>query len=435
MLYSRLTAVLLCGAVLLSLAACSDPAGVGADVGQEPLSGGTPVEDSVFASPTSDTTVVSRTGLDGQRRTWRFLAGRVVDDWAGTVTADGYVDVGTTDGSNPFDDNTSSSSLDATLRLVPTYRHGDTTATLDVELYALQSSVDMGRATADESFPTGSRIQSYSIPPADVSAPLDQDTIALNLPQSWIDNNKSALVGDGDPNGFKLTPTGGNRIVVGFEHGSATLRVTTNSDTVDFGVQQSFTHVGREAAPTTTPAAGQKLLADGIGDGLAFNWTTSTKFAALLDSVAVNRAQIRASFKADLYDQSTTDDFDDNNTPANFVRPAPSDYRILAARWSGSRSCGPLGLFTFETDDTTCLLPVEPAEGPKVVHSDRGFTFDVFDRWFSTRRPIDAFRVEIADRDQIPSSPEGTTRRGLPSTIPAVVKTDSVRVVFTVTDL
>ena len=35
MLYSRLTAAFLCGVVLLSLAACSDPGGVGADVGRE----------------------------------------------------------------------------------------------------------------------------------------------------------------------------------------------------------------------------------------------------------------------------------------------------------------------------------------------------------------------------------------------------------------
>jgi len=425
MLYSRLTAAFLCGAVLLSLAACSDPGGVGADVGSEPLTGGTPSEDSVFASPTSDTTEVSVTGLDGQGQNWRFLAGRVVDDWAGTIKTDGYVDVGDPDGSNPFDASTSSSSLDATLRLVPTYRHGDTTATLDVELYDLQSSVDMSRATADESFTTGSLIQSYSIPPADVSAPLDQDTVALDLPQSWIDNNKSALTGDGDPNGFKLAPTGGNRIVVGFEHGSATLRVTTNSDTVNFGVQQSFTHIERKAAPTATASPNQKRLTDGIGDGLAFTWTNSTKFATLRDSVTLNRAQIRASFDLDIY----------NNTPADFVRPAPSDYRILAARRSGGPSCGTLGLFTLDTDDGTCVLPVEPDEGPKAARSDPGFTFDTFDRWFTDRRPLDAFRVEIADRDQIPSSPQGTTDRGLPSTIPAVVNTDSVRAVFTVTDL
>lgn len=426
MLYSRLTAAFLCGAVLFSLAACSDPGGVGADVGSEPLTGGTPSEDSVFASPTSDTSEVSVTGLDGQGQNWRFLAGRVVDDWAGTIKTDGYVDVGDPDGSNPIDAGTPTADLDASLRLVPTYRHGDTTATLDVDLYDLQSSVDMGGATADESFATNGLIQSYSIPPADFEAPLDQDTVALALPDSWITANKGELTSDdGDINGFKLTSTGGNQIVVGFEHGSATLRVTTNSDTVDFGVQQSFTHVEREADPTATPAADQKLLADGIGDGLAFNWTGSADFDALLDSVAVNRAQIRASFDTGIY----------NNTPADFVRPAPSDYRILAARRSGGPSCGTLGLFTLDTDDGTCVLPVEAAEGPESARSDRGFTFAPFDRWFSDERPLDAFRIEIADRDQIPSSPQGTTDRGLPSTIPAVINTDNVRVVLTVTEL
>ena len=78
---------------------------------------------------------------------------------------------------------------------------------------------------------------------------------------------------------------------------------------------------------------------------------------------------------------------------------------------------------------------MELAEGPKAARSDRGFTFDTFDRWFSDERPLDAFRIEIADRDQIPSSPQGTTDRGLPSTIPAVINTDNVRVVLTVTEL
>ena len=77
---------------------------------------------------------------------------------------------------------------------------------------------------------------------------------------------------------------------------------------------------------------------------------------------------------------------------------------------------------------------MELAQGPKAARSDRGFTFETFDRWFSDQRPLDAFRIEIADRDQIPSA-EGTTRRGLPSTIPAVVNTDNVRVVLTVTEL
>ena len=423
MLYSRLTAVLLCGAVLLSLAACSDPGGVGSEVGREPLSGGTPSETTVTASPTSDTTVVSQTGLDGQGQRWRFLAGRVVDDWAGTITTDGYVDVGGTDGSNPIDAGTPTADLDASLRLVPTYRHGDTTTTLDVELYDLQS-VDLGGAAADESFPTAGLIQSYPISPADFSAPLHQDTIALALPDSWITANKDELTSDdGDINGFKLTPTGSNKIVVGFEHDSATLRVTTDSDTVDLGVQQSFTHVTRDAAPTSTPGANQQRLVDGIGEGLAFNWTGSTTFADLLDSVVINRAQIQASFDTDIY----------NNTPADFVRPAPSDYRILAARRSGGASCGTLNLFRL--DDDTCVFAMDADEGPGAARSDRGFTFDTFDRWFSDTRPLDAFRIEIADRNQIPSSPQGTTRRGLPSTIPAVVTLDEVRVALTVTDL
>jgi hypothetical protein len=429
MLYSRLTAALLCGAVLLSLAACSDPGGVGANVGREPLAGGTPSEDSVFASPTSDTTEVSVTGLDGQGERWRFLVGRVSDDLNGRLSgaldikADGYLDIGGTDGSNPFS-STSASSLNASLRLVPTYRHGDTTSTLNVDLFDLQSSVDMAQAPADAAFDAeSSPIQNYSVPTS-FSAPLGQDTVALDLPGSWVQEHISALQSNGDVPGFKLVRTSGD-IVVGFEHGSATLRVTTNSDTVDFGVQQSFTHIEESSGSLPTLPSGEQLLLDGEGLGLAFNWTNSTKFATLLDSVTVNRAQIRASFDPDIY----------NNTPTDFVRPAPSDYRILAARRSGGPTCGTLNLFTLDADNNTCLLPVEAAEGPKAARSDRGSTFDTFDRWFSDTRPLDAFRIEIADRNQIPSSPEGTTRRGLPSTIPAVINTDNVRVVFTVTDL
>ncbi|PSQ96279.1 MAG: hypothetical protein BRD55_07465 [Bacteroidetes bacterium SW_9_63_38] len=415
--------------MLLSLAACSDPGGVGANVGREPLSGENPSETTVMAVPTSDTTEASLTGLDGQGQSWRFLVGNVSDNLDGRLTnnleieADGYVDIGGPSASNPFS-NTSASELSASLRLVPTYRHGDTTATLDMELCDLQSSgVDMGRTRADESFATSNRIQSYSISPADLSAPLDQDTVTLDLPQSWIDNNASALKSDDDNlNGFKLAPTGSNTVIVGFQHGSATLRVTTNSDTADFGVQQSFTHIGETSGSTPTVSSpNQRLLLDGVGRGLAFNWTKSDKFAALTDSVVVSRAQIRASFDTGIYES--------NNTPSDFVRPSASDYRILATRRSGGPSCSTLDLS--KLNDDTCVFPMEASEDPGDAQSDRGSTIDTFDRWLSGERPLDAFRLGIADRDQIPSGLDGTTRRGLPSTIPAVVKLDSVNVALT----
>jgi hypothetical protein len=98
----------------------------------------------------------------------------------------------------------------------------------------------MDRAPADTTFSSESTaINSYQVSPTD-------SLLRFNLPQSWIEEHQAVLQDSsefGDAfNGLKLTTSDGE-VVVGIEHGSATLQLATRQDTVGFHSLKSFTHL------------------------------------------------------------------------------------------------------------------------------------------------------------------------------------------------
>lgn len=414
MLYSRMAAALVCGVLLLSVAACSDPAGVGANVGRDSLSGGDPQTKDIVASAAEQEARPALTGFDGQGSTWRILTGRVVDDLAGTITADGYVDYAgavarpDTIADAPVD------SLSATLTLERVYRHGDPSAPLTVDLFDLDRAVDMARAPADSSFPTEAQpIATFDVSPTDTST-------TVSLPAAWIQEHQEALQGDSFEetsfDGFKLATTAGNQIVLGFDYDSAVLSLSTSADTIEFFPNQAFTHIERTAAPTTSLAADERLLLDGVGLGLSFNWVDGGRLDSLLnENVALNRAEITVPVDTTIY----------NNTGASFIRPEPTGYRLLATRRADGPACNALNLFSLSSADETCFLPSDPNWVPEAARATSTAAFFVFDTWLFDERPLDAFRAELAARDGVPSSDQETVVRGLPSTVPAVVRIPS----------
>lgn len=415
MLYSRMAAALLCGIALLSVTACSDPAGVGGNIGRDSLSGGDPITEEVVVSSAEQEASPARTGFTGGGP-WRVLSGRVVDDLAGTIVADGYLDyLGTvarpdTIANAPVED------LNVTLTLERVYRHGDPSAPLTVELFDLSQEAEMGDATADASFPTEAQpITTFDVSPSDT-------TTTVTLPDAWVQEHQDALQSDslGDSgssfDGFKLATTTGNAVVLGFDYDDAVLSLSTPADTVNFLPTQSFTHIERTADPTTSLAADERLLLDGVGLGLAFDWTSNTRLDSLLsENIALSRAEITVPFDTTIYD----------NTGANFVRPEPTGYRLLATRRADGPSCRALNLFSRESVDDTCFLPTNPNWVPEAARATSTSAFFIFDTWLFDERPLDAFRAEIAARNGVPGSDQETVVRGLPSTIPAVVRIPS----------
>lgn len=418
MLYYRLTAAVLCGALVLSLSACSDPTSVGAGVGPDSLRGGDPVTEEIVPSTLEASTVPSRTGYNvpatvpsNQRRTWRFLSGSVYDPLAGTITADGYVDFIGPASREPIQD-AEVDSLDANLRLVPTYLHGDTTSTLSLQLFDLSEDATMSRAPSDTSFSAEAQaIDSYSISPTD-------SVVTLSLPRSWIEEHQEELQDttafNNSFHGFKISAAGeANNAVAGFDHGSSTLEVATSSDTVAFPVQKSFSHVERRNAPPTD--SNRVVLVDGVGTGLKMAWDDNP----LLDSLRASNTPLnRADITVPVDTTSSTD--------ANFARPLPTNYRILASRTPDGPSCSRLGLLVRPDESDTCILFTNNGWAPQAARAASQTAFQIFEYSFFNPPPLSSFYVEIADRESTDLSTQETARRGIPSTIPVVVHTADV---------
>ena len=431
---ARLAAALLCGAVLLSVMSCSDPASVGAGLGPDSLSGGDPETRNLVPASLDTARVPPLTGFVGsplnQDRSWRVLTGTVDDPLAGPIEAEGYLDfLGTETRPSTFQD-LPASAFDVQLRLRRAYLHGDTTSTLSVELYDLAGNADMERAPADTTYAVESapvRPETYSVSPTDT-------LVSLSLPDDWVEEHISTLkdsarFDDGSFDGFRLTTTGGNA-VVGYEHGSATLRMASESDTVDFQVEKSFTRIERGTPPPLPED--RLLLQDGVGVGLSMAWTDGQIDSLADANLVLNRAEITVPVDTTLLLPPDG---------SNFVRPLPSGYRILATRTEGAPSCGAFQIFALTQAGEQCIFPTEPVWVPEAARPVADRTFTVFDRWFIDGAPFSRFRMEVTARASSDVSGRETARRGLPSTTPVVIRTDASdvealpRAILTVTPL
>jgi hypothetical protein len=408
---------------VLALASCSDPTGVGEElVGSE----GQGAPQAIEAVPDSlDTaTVPSETGINfpppvggNSDRTWRFLAGAVQDPIAGVIEAQGYVDfLGSASRSGSIQ-TAIPDSLNAELRLRPTYLHGDTLSTLEVNLFELSAEAEMERAPADTSFSVGPQLgTTYSVTPTD-------SLVTLSLPDSWIRDHLAPIQSDTAfgtaVNGFKIAaatePTPSRRqVVVGFDHGSATLRVTSPSDTVDFRALKSFTQVDRRGAPEEA-LDDWTLLQDGVGRSLQMEWKFDRPPLDTLRNTPLNQAEITIPI-----DTETMNEFSGGNA---FVRPSVNGYRVLATRAENVPGCGRIGLPRLPQDNQTCVVPTDPSAAPAFARMTSQAAFRIFDQALFETPLFTTFRVEIAVRETANASPQNALQRGLPSTLPVLVRT------------
>lgn len=416
MTYRLFLSLLLCGTVL-AVVSCSDPAGVGANLGDTPVENDTVGVRSIPADSIYTIEAIARTGFESspppeQSSRWRFLFGSVDDPLSGPINAEGYVDfVGAASRDSAFS-AASAEDLSAELRLQTTYVHGDTSSNsnIDLKIYDLAGEADMSQAPADTTFETEpTAIDSYRKTPTP-----DDSLLRFKLPNEWVEKHQDVLqdsVEFGDAfNGLKLSPSDANA-VVGVEHASATLRVTTSQDTVDFQSLKSFTHLDR-GSPSANPS-GRTLLQDGVGQRLALEWDfDQSPFSDTLRNVPLNKANF-------VVPVDTTRMKEEVPSP-DFVRPSVNGYRILGKLTENTSSCGQLGIRPSPTSDRTCLLPTDPGAPSGTVRLSPRFGRTLFEQVLSGTSPFKTFQIEIANREGRNRS--STTQRGLPSTLPILVK-------------
>ncbi|MFB6279117.1 MAG: hypothetical protein ABEK75_06395 [Salinibacter sp.] len=418
-------AVLLSG-VLFLFAGCGDSSDVGLGVGPDSLEGGQPR--TLNINPELDTaTMVPQTGRNlapslGGTPTWRFLVGRVNDPLTGggVVKAEGYMDVRPP---SPLPDRISSASPDsiaATLRLKPTYVHGDTSSSVDIEVLELTKDAEMGQARADTSFPAGSFATDG---PVSISPNPDDSLVTIELSDAWVEDRLTDLQQDSLEafSGFKLTTGSSEDAVVGFSANSASLRLLHRGDstTADYNGSKVFTHV-EQTSPPSPPTTSHRLLQDGVGRGLELNWNFDESPLDTLATDPLNRAQIFIPVDTTAMKAAT---------PPSFVRPLPEGFRIIATRESApsTPSCSAVRAAAFS--ERECVVPLVPSAAPGAALVSNNVAFPTFDRSFQRTRngqpPVfEDVRLFIADREGTSGNTRSTIQPGLPTTLPILVATD-----------
>jgi len=417
----------LLGGLLLISTSCSDPTGVGSELvgsgGQ-----GTPevyeVLPDTFGTETSPALTGLRLSLPNDNRSWRFLAGTVQDPLSGVIEAEGYVDflgAAPRSGSivsDPVD------SLDAELRLQPSYFHGDTLSTYQVNVFEIREEADMDRAPADTSFEVRRQLGStFSV----TGRQLTDSLITLPLPETWIRDHITSIRSDTfgtAVNGFKIVaanePSSADRqVVTGFGLNSTRLRISATSDTVDFRAFKSFTHIERRGDPQEQPED-RVLLQDGAGQGLFVEWNYDRPiFTDTLKNTPLNQAEITAPI------DSTTMQASIAGEPS-FTRPDVNGYRVTATLADpDEQSCNSLGLPQRPDDSGTCLLFTNTTAAPGAALVSSEISYTIFERVLFETPLFTRFRFEIANRPSANASTQSTIQRGLPSTLPVLIRTDT----------
>jgi hypothetical protein len=302
---SILSMTLLFAVSLSVLAGCDDPSSVGLELvggsNGEPTS--FVVEPSLFA------------GEDGRDVTGgrdRVLVGVVDDPIGGTISAAGYLDfspVGVL--SSAFQAGPVSS---ISLRLATDYVYGDTLQTGSLFVYDItEEFVELG-------FPADSTISIGGVVTQTAFAPTDT-LVVVEIPLTWVnaDSVRSSTAGTA-LHGFQLTATDLNSIV-GFTDESV-MRIVSGGDTTDFAVELSATTSERLTAPA--PPEGRTIVQDTQGPTLGLDLTLDLD---TLSDAVINRVVLQL-FADSLLIQ--------DQTPANFVRPNPKSFDLIAVRKDSS---------------------------------------------------------------------------------------------------
>lgn len=418
---SWLCSFLIGGVLLLLINGCDDSSTVGLGVGPDSLQGGAPV--TLDAIPSLDTTQVApqtglelRPGIGVGRDQWRFLVGRVDDPVGGTIEADGSFDI-LGRSFLPGDVlDADVDSLEAELRLLPTYVHGDTAALVDVRVHTLSQEAEMNGATADTTFAATSEVTSASISPTD-------SLVTIDLPNSWLSDNLSVLrdTSDGGSafqeafHGFKLAVGSEANAVVGFSSTSVSLRLrhTGTGTSTDYNGFKTFTHVERRNVPPAPP--NYVVLQDGVGKSLTMKWDYEANPLDTLKSSPLNRAEI--------FVPVDTTELKARGGSSTFVRPLAKGFRVLASRRSGADSptCGSLGTAEIPSDETQCALPLVGAAAPSAARVTSDASFRIFETSLLSEPVFTTLRVHVADRQTTSIGPNTTIRPGLPSTLPVLI--------------
>ena len=439
----RIAAALLVGAVLLPLAACDTSTGVGADIGED-LEGGAPQAIDLVADSTTFGGVdiaAPVTGNTNPQRDWRVLVGRVLDPVAGEATADAYLDLAP---ARPIPDLVQAAPVDvleAELILAPQYLHGDSTATVTVRLFDLQSNPDFEDARADQTFATALEVASYEVSAAEDSV------VTLPLPDGWVRDNEGILrdtTGDASTfdeafAGFKVqvsrssAPTPSQPgAVVGFSTEDSRLELSRTDDTTSvatYPISQSFTHVSGQAPPAETEArrANRVLLRGGAPRALrfAFNFEEEARVDSLIGA-PLNRVRLDVPF--DTLAQRGTE------APEGFVRPRVDGYRLLMRRTDDpsipdceSRQLGQLltqtpesGLDPGDEEGRYCFLPTDLSELPERLSTP--VLNNVVRESLQPEQPVvfESFRLEVTDRFS-PAAEFSPAVPGVPTTAPVLI--------------
>ena len=431
---SWVCAVLIGGAALLSLSACSDSTDVGLGVGpgSDSLKGGKPV--TVDVLPDLDTTRTPPITGENFRRassqsTWRVLTG-IVDDpipGTGTIETEGYVDfAGRRTLPSQIISADNADSLAAELRLTTNYLHGASGEPMEVKVYNLTAEAEMDSARANAGF-DADETDPASVTTAQI-IPTDS-LVTIELRQSWIDEHLTTLQDTSDGgsgfednfSGFKIIAPN-SEAVVGFSAANAALRLTHTPDSVtaDYPALKTFTHIEQRNV-TASPSDDYELMVGGIGVGLMMNWNFDENPLDSLATAPLNRAEIFVPA-----DTLAMADF----PGSNFVRPLPNGYRVIATRTSDASPCTAVRLPVFSRTNEACVLPLLPSAPRGVALVSDNVAFPIFQQSFQRvrngRSPLfRTYRVRVADRDSASVDQASTIQPGLPSTLPVLIQRPS----------
>jgi hypothetical protein len=431
---SWVCAVLIGGAALLSLSACSDSTDVGLGVGpgSDSLEGGKPV--TVDVLPDLDTTRTPPITGENFRRassrsTWRVLTG-IVDDpipGTGTIETEGYVDfAGRRTLPSQIISADNADSLAAELRLTTNYLHGASGEPMEVKVYNLTAEAEMDSARANAGF-DADETDPASVTTAQI-IPTDS-LVTIELRQSWIDEHLTTLQDTSDGgsgfednfSGFKIIAPN-SEAVVGFSAANAALRLTHTPDSVtaDYPALKTFTHIEQRNV-TASPSDDYELMVGGIGVGLTMNWNFDENPLDSLATAPLNRAEIFVPA-----DTLAMADF----PGSNFVRPLPNGYRVIATRTSDASPCTAVRLPVFSRTNEACVLPLLPSAPRGVALVSDNVAFPIFQQSFQRvrngRSPLfRTYRVRVADRDSASVDQASTIQPGLPSTLPVLIQRPS----------
>lgn len=305
--------------VVIGTTACEDPSSVGLGL----------VSDE--ATPRTDTVTVD--ALTAQNRasvtgnTDQLLLGTVDDPVLGVMEAQGYVNFARNE-----DDLTSPvAPVDSVfLEFEPGYVYGDTTGTLMLELFDIETDEQWSAqgARSDTSLAAGERITSTTFTAADT-------LVTVRLPSSWIAANEDVLTADPETfntsfRGFKLTARReASGAIVGAQQQAVQLDIFSQAQRTAVGPQSTITSLERRGGGTLP--ADRVLLQDGFGPSEDLNVPNGAFFSidlsvASLPETALNGADLRLFADTTAFATS----------PPGFVRPRPDNLRLVAVDAEGN---------------------------------------------------------------------------------------------------